>query len=101
MIYKLEFLTEALKEWRSLDSTIKKQLKKKLGKCLENPIIPAARLSGSKNRYKIKLRAVGYRLVYEVINDEIVVVVIAVGKREKNLTAHRAPTLSAISPAYV
>ena len=32
--------------------------------------------------YKIKLRAVGYRLVYEVIDDELVVIVIEVGRRD-------------------
>jgi len=82
--YKLEFLTEALKEWKALDSTTKNQFKKKLTERLENPLIPSAKLLGAKNRYKIKLRAAGYRLIYEVLDDEIVVVVVAVGKRERN-----------------
>lgn len=84
MTYKLEFLTEALKEWKALDSTTKKQFKKKLTERLENPLIPSAKLLGARNRYKIKLRAAGYRLIYEVLDDEIVVVVVAVGKRERN-----------------
>lgn len=42
------------------------------------------RLLGHTDRYKIKLRSVGYRLVYEVRDAEVVVVVIAVGKRERN-----------------
>ena len=46
--------------------------------------MPSARLHGSQNRYKIKLRAVGYRLVYEVREAELVVSVIAVGKRDRN-----------------
>jgi len=82
--YELEFLTEALKEWKALDSTTKNQFKKKLTERLENPLIPSAKLLGTKNRYKIKLRAAGYRLIYEVFDDEIVVVVVAVGKRERN-----------------
>lgn len=84
MTYKLEFLIEALKEWKALDSTTKKQFKKKLTERLENSLIPSAKLLGAKNRYKIKLRAAGYRLIYEVFDDEIVVVVVAVGKRERN-----------------
>ena len=84
MTYKLEFLTEALKEWKDLDSTTRKQFKKKLAERLENPLIPSAKLSGARNRYKIKLRAAGYRLIYEVLDNEIVVVVVAVGKRERN-----------------
>ena len=84
MTYKLNFLEIALKEWNSLDATIKKQFKKKLIERLENPHIPSSELSGIKNRYKIKLRSLGYRLVYEVIDKELVVVVIAIGKRDKN-----------------
>jgi len=34
--------------------------------------------------YKIKLRSVGYRLVYQVRDNEITVSVVSVGKREKN-----------------
>lgn len=84
MTYKLDFLIEALKEWEALDAIIKEQFKKKLKERLKNPHNPSAKLSGAKNRYKIKLRAIGYRLVYEVIENEVVVVVVAVGKRERN-----------------
>lgn len=91
MSYKLDFLAEALKEWKALDSSVKEQFKKKLTERLGNPFVPAAaKLSGSLNRYKIKLRAVGYRLVYEVIESELVVVVIAVGKRENNWVYKKA-----------
>ena len=77
-------MVEALKEWKALDAPTKVQFKKKLKERLENPHVPSARLSGSTNRYKIKLRAIGYRLIYEVVDDEVVVVVVAVGKRERN-----------------
>ena len=84
MTYKLDFLEEALAEWNKLNPSIKQPLKKKLIKVLENPRIPKNKLSGHPNRYKIKLRSIGYRLVYEVVDDEIVVIVIAVGRRENN-----------------
>ncbi|MBB2199949.1 type II toxin-antitoxin system RelE/ParE family toxin [Gluconacetobacter sp. 1c LMG 22058] len=48
------------------------------------PRVPSAQLSGSRDRYKIKLRGVGYRLVYEVRDTEIVIVVIAIGRRDRN-----------------
>lgn len=47
--------------------------------------IPASQLRGSSNRTKIKLRAAGYRLVYEVRDHELLVLVVAVGKRERNV----------------
>ncbi|KJO24748.1 type II toxin-antitoxin system RelE family toxin, partial [Enterobacter roggenkampii] len=34
--------------------------------------------------YKIKLRSSGYRLVYQVIDEKVVVFVISVGKRERS-----------------
>jgi mRNA interferase RelE/StbE len=83
MTYKLDFLEEALAEWNKLNPSIKQPLKKKLIKVLENPRIPKNKLSGHPNRYKIKLRSIGYRLVYEVV-DGVVVIVIAVGRRENN-----------------
>ena len=84
MTYNLDFLEEALEEWNKLNPSIKHPLKKKLMKVLENPRVPKNKLSGHSNRYKIKLRSIGYRLVYEVIDDEVIVLVIAVGKRENN-----------------
>lgn len=49
-----------------------------------NPRIPASKLPGHNDRFKIKLRSVGYRLVYEVRDNELIVVVVAIGKRERN-----------------
>lgn len=83
MAYRLKFLPTALKEWNKLAPSIKNQFKKKLAERLRNPHVPSARLSTYDNVYKIKLRSVGYRLVYEVNNQEIAVYVIAVGKRSK------------------
>ncbi|EGR1265463.1 type II toxin-antitoxin system RelE/ParE family toxin [Vibrio cholerae] len=84
MIYKLEFKKSALKEWKKLAVPLQQQFKKKLIERLENPHVPTAKLSGAENIYKIKLRQSGYRLVYQVENDIIVVTVLAVGKRERS-----------------
>ncbi|ANS44970.1 type II toxin-antitoxin system RelE family toxin [Serratia inhibens] len=81
MSYNLKFEKRALKEWQKLGHPIREQLKKKLAERLENPHVPASRLSGRSNRYKIKLRSSGYRLVYEVNDTEVILLVIAVGKR--------------------
>ncbi len=85
MSYKLKFLPTALKEWKKLDSSLQEQFKKKLAERLQKPHVISAKLSGFENYYKIKLRARGYRLIYEVVDKELIVFVVAVGKREKNL----------------
>lgn len=85
MTYKLVFKRDAEKEWRKLDTTVRQQFKKKLIERLEAPRVESARLNGMQDCYKIKLRSAGYRLVYQVRDQEIVVSVVAVGKRERNL----------------
>jgi len=84
MTYKLDFYEDAYKEWKKLDATVREQFKSKLIERLENPCIQSAKLRNSENRYKIKLRQVGYRLVYEVVNQTITVTVIAIGKRDRD-----------------
>lgn len=84
MSYTVKFREEALKEWLKLDKTIQQQFARKLKKCCENPHIPSAKLRGIKDSYKIKLRASGFRLVYQVIDEQLVIAVVAVGKRERS-----------------
>ena len=82
--YNLKFLPSAQKEFDRLGSTIRAQFVNKLRERLANPHIPSARLRDMPNCYKIKLRDAGYRLVYRVDDGEITVVVIAVGRRDRN-----------------
>ncbi len=90
MNYSLRFKDQALKEWQRLNIHLREQFKRKLQERLNNPHVSASRLSGSSNRYKIKLKSAGYRLVYEVRDHELVVVVIAIGKRERNAVYRKA-----------
>lgn len=84
MSYELRFKESALKEWKKLDSPIQDQFRKKLKERRDNPHVPGDRLreKGFEDCYKIKLRASGYRLVYQVRDGEFVIVVVAIGKRE-------------------
>ncbi|KGA22077.1 addiction module toxin RelE [Pectobacterium brasiliense] len=90
MSCSVKFREDALKEWLKLDKTIQQQFAKKLKKCCENPHIPSAKLRGVKDCYKIKLRASGFRLVYEVIDDILTIAVVAVGKRGRSGVYHLA-----------
>lgn len=82
MSWYLEFDERALKEWRKLGSPIREQFKKKLAQILVAPRIEANRLRDLPDCYKIKLRSVGYRLVYQVQDEKITVFIVSVGKRE-------------------
>ena len=83
MNYELGFRDEALREWKKLDANTRDQFAKKLAERLAHPKVPAAKLRRSPDRYKIKLRGVGYRLVYQVRDKELLVLVIAIGRRDE------------------
>ena len=83
--YRLEFLESALREWRALDGSVKEIFKKHLASRLVTPHSPGSELHGSlAGCYKIKLRAQGYRLVYQVRDKVLVVLVIAIDRRDKD-----------------
>ena len=84
MPYSLAFHPKALREWQKLEATIKEQFKKKIKERLENPRVSKDKLRGFEDVYKIKLRASGYRLAYKVDDEKILVIVIAIGKRDKS-----------------
>ena len=89
--FNLEFHILALKEWQKIDNSVKEQFKKQLQKRLINPRVASAKLHGElDNFYKIKLRTLGYRLVYEVIDHKLVVLVIAIGKRNQDAVYRKA-----------
>ena len=81
--YRLLFLPSSLKEWQALDGSVKEPLRKLLKKRLNNPHVPGGALHGELNGYyKIKLNKQGLRLVYGVEDDALIVMVMAVDKRE-------------------
>jgi mRNA interferase RelE/StbE len=83
--YTLKFLPEALAEWPALDGSVKEPLRKLLKKRLENPHVPGGALHGDlQGYYKIKLLKQGVRLVYGVEDDVLIVMVMAVDRRENS-----------------
>ena len=81
--YRLLFLPSALKEWQHLDGSVKETMRKLLRKRLDNPHVPGGALHGElAGYYKIKLKKQGFRLVYGVEDDALIVMVMAIDKRE-------------------
>jgi mRNA interferase RelE/StbE len=100
--YRLLFLPDALKEWRDLDGSIRQNLKKLLAKRLDNPHMPGGELHGPLSScYKIKLNKQGVRLVYEVEDDKLIVMVLSVDRREDSAAYKSAvDRLSAAATAF-
>ncbi len=85
---KLQFHKDALKEFERLEKNFREIFKKKLAKLLsgeEQPSLAHALHGFPSGYYKIKLRKAGLRLVYRYDGKNLVVLVLAVGKRERNI----------------
>ncbi|WP_350616458.1 type II toxin-antitoxin system RelE/ParE family toxin [Pseudomonas sp. HY7a-MNA-CIBAN-0227] len=88
--FSVEWDPKALKELRKLDGAIRLQFLRKLQERQSGPRVPGDALHGLKDCYKIKLRGVGYRLVYRVEDERIVILVLAIGKRERSSVYEQA-----------
>jgi len=89
--YRLQFVASAWAEWQGLDGSVKEPLRKLLKKRLDQPHVPGAALHGAlAGHYKIKLNKQGYRLVYGVQDDVLIVMVMAVNKREDSVVYQAA-----------
>lgn len=84
MTYDLAFKKSALKEWKKLGPSVRELFKAKLIERLDCPHVPSAAVRGGNNLYKIKLRQLGYRLIYSVSDSTLTVTVLATGKRNRN-----------------
>lgn len=83
MSFTLKFEKQALVEWNALDNSVRQSLKKKLQRRLVHPHVENEKLYGSlRGCYKIKNNKTGHRLVYQVIDNELIVLVLSVDKRE-------------------
>jgi mRNA interferase RelE/StbE len=84
--YRLLFHPAALEEWNALDGSVKKPLKKLLARSLDNPHLPGGALTSDLlGCYKIKLNKQGVRLVYRVQDEALIVMVMAVDRREDSI----------------
>ncbi len=88
MAYRVEFIPEALEDFKKLDNAVRKQIAKKIDKLAENPYFgkPLAEKAGIDltGFYKLYVYNKKYRIVYRIIEERIEVVEIwGIGKRDK------------------
>ena len=82
MAHELDFSEQGQAEWDGADGSIKKLFRQALKKRLEQPRVPGSKLDGHPDLYKIKLRKEGYRLLYQVFDKKLVVMVVGVARRD-------------------
>ena len=83
--YRLKFTLAALAEWKALDGSVKETFRKLLKKRMLQPHLPGSALKEPLvGCYKIKLRQQGYRLIYTVQDEVLIVLVLTISKLENN-----------------
>jgi mRNA interferase RelE/StbE len=81
--YKVIFRPRAKKRFDRLDTISQRQIAKKLAERCQNPRVPGDALSKLPDCYKIKLRSKGIRLVYQVRDSRLILLVLSIGSRER------------------
>ncbi len=73
----------AAKAFKKLDPALQRQLAQKLTERRSNPRVIADAVREIPNAYKIKLRSSGFRLIYLVRDGQMVILILSIGKRER------------------
>ena len=99
MEWSIEYIKEAQRDLRNLDPQIRRLVLKAVQKTAERPLPPpegigkplgnhmTAKLSGY---YKIKLRDIGYRVVYGIVRENNIMKVIVISVRNDELVYREA-----------
>jgi len=84
-MYTLHFLSSAKKEFKKLDSVAQKSIKEKLILLVENPEILKNNIKALKGEYKgkFRLRIKQYRVVFQVKDEALIIIVVRVGHRKE------------------
>jgi mRNA interferase RelE/StbE len=77
------FRPKAAKAFKKLDPALQKQVARKLSERKTNPKVLTDSVREIPGAYKIKLRASGFRLIYLVRDAQLVILILSIGKRER------------------
>ena len=84
-MYSLLFLSSVKKEFKKLDSSAQKLIKKKLILLAENPELVKNNIKPLKGEYrgKFRLRVHQYRIIFQIKDDELIITILRVGHRKE------------------
>jgi mRNA interferase RelE/StbE len=82
MTYRIEFSRRARKQFKALPEEIKNRLQPKVDALQENPLpIGVVKLADEDDLYR--LRVGDYRLIYQIQNEILVILVLKIGHRRE------------------
>jgi mRNA interferase RelE/StbE len=83
-VYRVEFVKSARKEFEQLPAKIRAKTTEALHLLSQNPhseLLKVKKLKGADELYRIRLG--DYRVIYELINERLIVLVIKIGHRRE------------------
>ncbi len=87
-MYKIEIKSSAEKSLSKIPYDSHKKVKEKIDELAHNPLPPGCKKLKTPEKDQYRVRAGKYRVIYEVIEDEVLVLIVKVGHRKdiyKNL----------------
>jgi mRNA interferase RelE/StbE len=82
MTYEIEILSKPRRQIKALPKDIQNLVRVKIRSLAENPRPPGVKkLSGIKNLYRVRVGE--YRIIYDIQDRVLVVVIVSVGHRSK------------------
>ncbi len=84
-MYTIKFLPSAKKELKKLDFVMQKQVKEKIVLLATDPDKLKNNIKALKGEYsgKFRLRIGSYRVVFQIVEEQVVIVVIRIGHRKE------------------
>jgi mRNA interferase RelE/StbE len=80
MTYRIEFVSQAAKQFRTLPSQVQERLKAKIDTLSTNPRpYGVTKLAGEDDLYRI--RGGDYRIIYTIQDEHLLILVVKVGHR--------------------
>ncbi len=87
--YELEFTPACAKQMRKLDPSVRKKIYDGLEKLIEDPYALNQNITSIKGEDDLlRLRIGNYRVMYKIINDELVILAIKVDHRSRIYKDH-------------
>lgn len=83
MAYKIVFTKQATKTLQKIPGTILANIRQKLEQIAENPFLPHPNIIKLQNREGYRLRVGDWRVIYEVQQDKVVIIVLKIGLRKE------------------
>jgi mRNA interferase RelE/StbE len=80
MTYRIEFVSQAAKQFRTLPSQLQERLKAKIDALSNNPRpYGVTKLAGEDDLYRI--RGGDYRIIYTIQDEHLLILVVKIGHR--------------------